>query len=74
MIAETTFNHRRVEHDGKVWHFDGKVWPPKGNRKGLLKVYRIYGDITDMAGFKEAVDALVTQFEFMQGHRHSEYA
>lgn len=45
MIKESQLKHYRIEHEGHVWHIDAKIWPSSGNRKGLLRVYRVHGDI-----------------------------
>jgi hypothetical protein len=45
-LKETYLRNHRIEHEGASWRIDGKVWPPKGNRPGLFKVYRVHGDIT----------------------------
>lgn len=64
MIKETVLRNHRIEHEGVVWRIDAKVWPASGNRKGLMKVYRIHGDVTKMSLFKEAVELFVSTFEF----------
>lgn len=65
MVKESTLKNHRIEHEGKVWHIDGKIWPPSGNRRGLLKVYRIHGDVTDMKLFREAVELFTSTLEFL---------
>jgi len=39
-------NHRRIEHEGMVWHVDCAVWHDRVTGKGEFRVYRVHGDIT----------------------------
>ncbi len=49
----TQYNHARIEHEGNVWHIDAK-YDPKTKK---LRVYRVYGDITNQALLDEAISS-----------------
>ena len=47
-----SFNYQRIEHEGNVWHIDAKLDPTTNK----LKVYRVYGDITNQTLVNEAIN------------------
>jgi hypothetical protein len=46
-----TYNFERIEHDGGVWHVDAKLDPAKK----MVKVYRVYGDVTNRTKLDTAI-------------------
>ena len=48
-MREKTINGRRVEHEGIVFTWDGKI------RDGRVKVYRIHGDINQMEAIQDGI-------------------
>ena len=56
------FIDQRVEHEGNVWHFDGKYDPATK----VLKVYAVRGDVTNPEAFNEAME----QFTNATGMRY----
>lgn len=47
------YTHHRIEHEGNVWHIDGKYNPDTK----VLKVYKVYGDVTNPELLNEALEA-----------------
>jgi hypothetical protein len=62
-----TLNNHRVEHEGNVWHVDAKF----DTATNTLRVYRVYGDITQPAVLNDALQALAdaTGLQAQQGPR-----
>lgn len=56
------FNHHRVEHEGNVWNIDGKYDP----QTNTLKVYRVYGDVTQPEVLDEALQILADDIGTME--------
>ena len=52
-----TLNHFRIEHEGVVWNVDAKFNPAAS----ILKVYRVYGDITQPELLDEALQLLADE-------------
>ena len=48
-----TYANARVEHEGHVWHIDGKSDPDMK----ILKVYRVHGDVSNPNLLREALQS-----------------
>jgi hypothetical protein len=46
-----TYTNHRIEHGGQTWFIDAKA----DRVKGVLKVYRVHGDITDKVNLHEGL-------------------
>lgn len=49
--------NKRIEHEGHVWHIDAAAWRDKSTGKGVIRVYRVHGDINASA-LSEALNLL----------------
>lgn len=38
--------NKRVDHNGHVWHLDVAAWRDAAGGVGVLRVYKVHGDIT----------------------------
>lgn len=49
-------NHDRIQTDRSTWAFDSKQFDTE------LRVYRVYGDVTDQEALEEAVERLAEKY------------
>lgn len=65
--------NKRVEHEGHVWHLDIACWRSPNTGTGVLRVYKVHGDV-NTAALSEALNLLAAAEGLTWAMELGEYA